>query len=165
MILAKQNTDQCAGALGQRLLEEFGRSGELDRQIERARDFYRHRRDLLLDALQRHMPEGVSWTRPEGGFVTWLTLPVDVDADGLAQEALDEAVAFVPGSVFFARPGARRNYLRLSYSLVADDEMEEGIRRLGALLRRALGTTKGERTMGNGQRMRGDTRSIDSDIV
>lgn len=114
MILAKQNTDQCAGVLGQYLLEECEWSGELDRQIECARTIYRHRQDVMLDALQRHMPEGVTWTRPEGGFVTWLTLPEGIDANQLAEEARSQAIAFVPGSVFFPHPTEGRNHLRLS---------------------------------------------------
>ena len=142
MVLAKQNTDQCAGAMGQRLLVEYGRKGYLDRQIEHARTFYRRRRELLMDALRRHMPEGATWTEPRGGFVTWLTLPDGVDTTRLAEEAMDEAVAFVPGAVFFSNETKGRNNLRLSYSGVQDDAIDEGIRRLGVLLRRALDNAK-----------------------
>ena len=138
MILAKQNTDQCAGALGQRLLEEYGRSGELDRQIGRAQSFYLRRRDAMMAALHEHMPEGVTWTRPEGGFVTWLTLPERADTMLLAERAMDQAVAFVPGPIFYADRRAGRNNLRLSYSLVSEDQIQEGIRRLGLLLRHNL---------------------------
>jgi 2-aminoadipate transaminase len=102
MIRAKQNTDQCAGSMGQRLLEEYGRSGALDRQIDRARVFYRGRRELMMQALATHMPEGVSWTEPRGGFVTWLTLPDGVDAVQVATRAMEDAIAIVPGSVFSA---------------------------------------------------------------
>jgi 2-aminoadipate transaminase len=138
MILAKQNTDQCAGSLGQRLMEEYGRSGELDRQIARAQRFYRRRRDLLLEALRNHMPEGVSWVEPDGGFVTWITVPDRIDTDELAREAMEEGVAFVPGSVFYPDPGQGRNNLRLSFSSVQDADIEPGIRRLAALLARRL---------------------------
>lgn len=143
MILAKQNTDQCAGSMGQRLLEEFGRRGLLDRQIDRAKSFYRRRRELMMDALQRHMPDGITWTEPRGGFVTWLTVPRDVDTARLASQAMDEKVAFVAGSVFFADESHGHNNLRLSFSGVQDDLIDEGIRRLGVLLRRALGKEEG----------------------
>lgn len=138
MIRAKQNTDQCAGSMGQRLLEEYGRSGALDRQVDRARAFYRGRRELMMQALATHMPEGVSWTEPRGGFVTWLTLPDGVDAVQVATRAMEDAIAIVPGSVFFSEPSRGRNNLRLSYSGVQDDVIDEGIRRLGVVLRRTL---------------------------
>jgi 2-aminoadipate transaminase len=143
MVLAKQNTDQCAGALGQRLLEEYGRRGYLDRQIAQARVFYRQRRDLLMEALRTHMPEGVSWTEPDGGFVSWLTIPGGVETDELAKRAMEESVAFVPGSVFYPDQSRGHGNLRLSFSSVPDADIDTGIRRLGALLRQAIQEVKG----------------------
>lgn len=129
MVTAKQNTDQCAGALGQRLLEEYGRAGGLDEQAARARDLYGRRCRLLLDALDRHMPGDVAWTRPRGGFFSWLTYPAGTDTRKLARAALERKVAFVPGAPFFP-DDAGTNTLRLSFSRVADEEIDEGIRRL-----------------------------------
>lgn len=129
MMNAKQNTDQCAGALGQRLLEEYGRSGGLEAQAERARELYGRRCRLMLDALDAHLPEGIRWTRPRGGFFTWLTYPEGVDTRAMAEEALARKVAFVPGAPFFP-DGSGGNTLRLSFSRVRDEEIEEGIRRL-----------------------------------
>ena len=137
MVWAKQNTDQCAGALGSRLLEEYGRSGQLDRQIERARAFYAHRAEQMMAALERSMPAGVRWTRPEGGFLTWLTLPSGIDTSVLAEQALELGVAFVPGAPF-AVDGSGRDSLRLSFSRVTDEETAEGIARLGALVGSAV---------------------------
>ena len=137
MVWAKQNTDQCAGALGSRLLEEYGRSGQLDRQIERARSFYAHRATQTMAALERSMPAGVRWTRPEGGFLTWLTLPHGIDTTVLAEQALEVGVAFVPGAPF-AVDGEGRNSLRLSFSRVSDEEIDEGVVRLGTLIASAL---------------------------
>ncbi len=138
MMLAKQTTDQCAGSLGQRLMEEYGRKGLLDGQIERAQQFYRRRRDLMMEALRIHMPDGVTWTEPAGGFVVWLTVPEGVNTDDLARQAMDESVAFVPGSVFYADKTQGRNNLRLAFSGVQDENIEPGIRRLGALLHCAI---------------------------
>ncbi len=129
MVNAKQNTDQCAGALGQRLLDEYGRSGGLEAQAERARKLYGRRCRLMLDALEAHMPKGIRWTRPRGGFFTWLTYPEGTDTAAMAKDAMERKVAFVPGTPFFP-DGAGANTLRLSFSKVADDEIEEGIRRL-----------------------------------
>jgi 2-aminoadipate transaminase len=141
MVLAKQNTDQCAGALGQRLLEEYGRRGGLEEQAERARALYGRRCGLLLEALAAHMPEGVSWTRPRGGFFSWVTLPGGLDTVELAAAALARKVAFVPGEPFFADRSSR-NTLRLAFSRVADEDIEEGIRRLADVVGGALGNTR-----------------------
>jgi 2-aminoadipate transaminase len=133
MVRAKQNTDQCAGALGQRLLEEYGRAGGLEEQATRARNLYRRRWELMLGALQAHMPPEVRWTLPNGGFFCWLTLPDPLDTANLAQRAVDHGVAVVPGAPFFPDGSGRRN-LRLSFSRVEDSLIPEGIERLASLI-------------------------------
>ena len=137
LVTAKQLGDQCAGALGQRLLEEYGRRGLLDRQIRAARALYRRRCETMLGALERHMPPGVTWTRPGGGFFCWLTLPELLDASELAPRALDHGVAYVPGSAFFADRGGRGT-LRLAFCKVPDDRIDEGVRRLAQLFAERL---------------------------
>ena len=137
LVSAKQNTDQCAGALGQRLLEEYGKRGLMEEQNERSRVLYQRRCDLLMGALDEHVPDGVDWTRPRGGFFTWLTLPPQADTVQLAAKAMDAGVAFVPGAPFF--PDARgRNNIRLAFSRVQDEEIPEGAARIGRLLRDEL---------------------------
>jgi 2-aminoadipate transaminase len=133
LVTAKQNTDQCAGGLGQRLLEEYGRRGLLDRQIAAARELYQRRCRLLLATIATQMPEGVRWTTPRGGFFSWVTLPPEMDTAKLAQAALERGVAFVPGVPFFP-DGQGRNQLRLSFSKVDDELIPEGIRRLSAIM-------------------------------
>jgi 2-aminoadipate transaminase len=132
LVWAKQNTDQCAGALGQRLLEEYGRRGHLDAQIARARDVYRSRRNTAMAALERHVGDSATWTRPEGGFFTWLTLPGQDGVD-VARRALEAGVAVVPGPPFFVTGGGERN-VRISYSQASEELLEEGIARLGPIL-------------------------------
>ena len=75
LVSAKQNADQCAGALGQRLFEESVRRGWIDEQLVLSRALYRRKCERMLSALERWMPDGAHWTRPEGGFFSWLTLP------------------------------------------------------------------------------------------
>lgn len=133
LVWAKQLTDQCAGALGQRLLEEYGRRGLLDEQIAGARDLYRSRRDALMSALDRHVGDRATWTRPEGGFFSWLELQEGGDAPELARQALLAGVAVVPGPPFFAAGGGERN-VRLSFSRVTENEIETGIAALSALI-------------------------------
>jgi len=134
LVRAKQVTDQCAGALGQRLLEEYGRRGMLEPQNERARALYERRCRLLLDALGEEMPAGVSWTVPHGGFFTWVTLPAGVSAAVLAERAMQQRVAFVPGPPFFPDAQGQSN-LRLAFSRIRDADILEGTRRLAALIR------------------------------
>jgi 2-aminoadipate transaminase len=137
LVWAKQNTDQCSGALGQRLLEEYGRRGHLDAKIAEARRLYAHRAERTIGALEELMPPAVRWTRPTGGFYTWLTLPGGLDTTQLAEQAMEERVAFVPGAPFYP-DGSGRESLRISFSRARDDEIEEGMRRLGRLFTRAL---------------------------
>jgi 2-aminoadipate transaminase len=137
MVRAKQNTDQCAGALGQRLLEEYGRAGGLEAQATRARDLYGRRCRLMLEALAAQMPSEVRWTEPLGGFFTWLTLPERMDAVDLARKAVEQGVAIVPGAPFFP-DGSGTNNVRLSFSRVDDQLIPDGIERLAALVKQQL---------------------------
>jgi 2-aminoadipate transaminase len=132
LVWAKQNTDQCAGALGQRLLEEYGRRGLLDGQIERARALYRSRWEALLAALERQLGGRASWTRPGGGFYTWVELP-GADAAEVARRALEVGVGVVPGPPFYPAGGGEQ-HLRLSFSSAPEAQIDEGIRRLAGLL-------------------------------
>jgi 2-aminoadipate transaminase len=135
MTRAKQNTDQCAAALGQRLLEEYARRGLLDRGVAASRALYQHRWEVLSAGLDEHMPEGIAWTKPRGGFFTWLTLPDGADASALAERAMrEQGVAFVPGEPFFP-DGRGGTNVRLSFSRIEDEESTEGVRRLGELFR------------------------------
>src|SRR4051812_48138482 len=83
LVAAKGFTDQCAGALGQRLVEEYGRSGGFERHLPAARALYASHWAAVSAALEQHMPDGVRWTQPAGGFLTWLTLPEDADVVAL----------------------------------------------------------------------------------
>jgi 2-aminoadipate transaminase len=137
LVVAKQNSDQCSGAFGQRMLEEYGRSGQMDRQVVSSRALYARRAELTAQALARHMPEGTTWTTPQGGFYIWLTAPEAVDTVALSAAARAQKVAYVPGRPFY--PGDDgHSQIRLSYSRVADDVIDEGIRRIGAVLKNAL---------------------------
>jgi 2-aminoadipate transaminase len=134
---AKQTTDQCAGGLGQRLLEEYGRAGGFQRHLPAARALYASHWAALSAALTQHMPEGVSWTEPTGGFLTWLTLPEELDTLAMRPAAIEAGVAYVPGPPFHVGdPG--RNTLRLSFSHLTEAELETAVERLAAVVRGAL---------------------------
>jgi 2-aminoadipate transaminase len=139
LVIAKQNSDQCAGALGQRMLEEYGRGGHMDRQIAASRALYERRAGLTTDALAAHMPDGAAWTTPAGGFYVWLTCPDGVDTVALSAAARDKKVAYVPGRPFYLEnAGVGANQIRLAYSRVADDLIDEGIRRIADVVKSAM---------------------------
>jgi 2-aminoadipate transaminase len=133
LVSAKQTTDQCAGAFGQRLFEEFQRRGWIDEQLARSRALYERKCTRLLAALEASMPESARWTTPLGGFFSWLTLP-GVDTTDLAQRAVGQSVGIVPGSLFFP-DGRGADSVRLSFSLVDEAQIDEGVERLAALVR------------------------------
>jgi 2-aminoadipate transaminase len=133
LVAAKQNTDQCAAALGQRLFEEYVRRGWIDEQLEQSRVLYRRKCERMLAALERCMPVGARWTSPQGGVFSWLTLPDGVDAVDLAKRAVERGVAIVPGSLFFPDDRGGDN-VRLSFSLVEEAAIDDGIERLAALV-------------------------------
>jgi 2-aminoadipate transaminase len=133
LVSAKQNTDQCAGALGQRLFEEYVRRGWIDEQLAASRLLYRRKCERMLAALERSMPTGVRWTRPRGGFFSWLTGPGRADARELATRAVARGVAIVPGSLFYP-DGRGGNNVRLSFSLVDEAAIDDGIERLASLM-------------------------------
>ncbi|MEQ9693136.1 PLP-dependent aminotransferase family protein [Shimia sp. SDUM112013] len=138
LVLMKQASDLHSPTLNQMAINHVARSCFED-HVATVRGAYGARRDAMLAALATYMPPGVDWTRPEGGMFVWLTLPVAVDgADLLAQALETQKVAFVPGHAFFA-DGSGRNTIRLSFSCADEATIDEGVRRLAAALRAALG--------------------------
>ena len=133
LVAAKQNTDQCAGALGQRMFEEYVRRDWIDEQLAQSRALYRRKCERTLAALERSMPAGARWTSPRGGFFSWLTLPAGGNAVDLARSAAERGVGIVPGSLFFP-DGRGGDNVRLSFSLVDEGQIDDGIERLAALL-------------------------------
>lgn len=115
----------------------FMKRGGLAAHIETLRAAYRVRRDALYDALAREMPEGVQWTRTEGGFFLWLTLPPRTDMAKVAARAAEERVVALPGTECFP-DGRGTHNLRLAFSLQPPDRIAEGIRRLGRAIRAGL---------------------------
>lgn len=105
----------------------------LDEHIEELKAIYQHRRDLMLAQLAEHMPEGVSWSEPDGGFFIWLTLPEGIDTSQMAAQARERGVEYLPGGGCFV-DGTGQHTLRLSFSFARDAEIEEGVRILGEII-------------------------------
>jgi 2-aminoadipate transaminase len=112
----------------------FMRSGGLARHIELLRADYKRRRDAMGAALEAEMPEGVTWTRPDGGFFTWLTLPPRLDVERLMTRAADERVVVMPGTACFT-DGRGTHNIRLAWSLQPPDRITEGVHRLARAIR------------------------------
>jgi len=136
LVLMKQAADLHSATINQIAIHKVAEAC-FDAHVDTIRNAYGARRDALLAALARHMPKGVQWTKPEGGMFVWLTLPRGMDAaDLLARAIEDHNLAFVPGRAFHA-DGSGENTLRLAFSCADDAMIEEGMARLGALLRAA----------------------------
>lgn len=137
LVQIKQATDLHTSTFSQHVAYEVAREGFLDRHVRRIRAFYGARRDAMLSALERHFPARARWTRPQGGLFLWATAPEGIDTADLLKQALAEKVAFVPGAAFFPCGGGQRS-MRLNFSYAPPEVIEEGIRRLGRVLSRAL---------------------------
>ena len=134
---AKQTTDQCSGALGQRLVEEYGRAGHFERRLPAARELYAAHWRAVERAFRRHMPSGCAWSEPAGGFFTWLRLPEGLDAAELRAAAVEAGVTYVPGAPFYPSDDGR-DELRISFSYLGEQELETAVERLaGAIAARA----------------------------
>ena len=134
LVLMKQAADLHSSTLSQIATHRVA-SQIFDAHTARLRATYGARRDRMLAALARELPAGISYTRPEGGMFIWLTLPEGMDGAALLARAIaEQRVAFVPGGAFFA-DGSNRNTLRLSFSCASEAQIDEGIARLGRLLR------------------------------
>lgn len=135
--VCKQCLDLCPPVLDQYMACEFLTSGALDANLVNTIAEYKRRRDLMLGLLEKYMPEGTSWTHPDGGLFLWLTLPESIDTVALYDEALSAGVAYVAGS-FFYPDGSHRNTMRLNFSFIEESKMEPGIQLLAAVLAKAL---------------------------
>ncbi|WP_406134570.1 PLP-dependent aminotransferase family protein [Streptomyces sp. NBC_01089] len=133
LVLAAESAMLSHSGLAQRAVSRFLGEWSWQGHLDAARSLYRGRRDAMLDELAVTMPDGVSWTVPEGGFFVWVTLPGRLDARAMMPRAIDSGVAYVPGSGFHTRGGAQN--LRLSYSYPPASAVREGVRRLSDVIR------------------------------
>ena len=115
------------------IAHEYSKDGVLDARIDELIAIYRHRRDVILAELAERMPEEVSWTVPEGGFFVWLTLPEGRDAVRMLPQARRRGIDYLPGTAFFCNGGGRQ-YIRLAYSYVTDEETARGIQILSEVI-------------------------------
>jgi DNA-binding transcriptional MocR family regulator len=133
LVLASEAAILCPPHFTQFVVADYLRTQPWLDQVKVFRELYRERRDAMLDALASLFPAGASWTRPAGGFYTWVTLPEGLDAKEMLPLAVTARVAYVPGTAFYAdAQGA--GHLRLSYCYPEPDRIREGVRRLAAVI-------------------------------
>ncbi len=138
LVAAKQAADLHTSAFTQRLVWRYVREpGVVTAHVAKLCAVYGRRRDVMLAALARHFPSGCSWTQPDGGLFLWATLPESIDTLELLKTAAQQKVAFVPGAPFWVDSPVQ-NTMRLNFSNATEARIEEGIARLGAVIRAAL---------------------------
>jgi len=132
-VKAKQGMDLHTSSFIQMVAHEVVKDGFLKGHVRRIRQVYRERRDIMLDAMARYFPPGVSWTRPHGGLFLWVTLPEAMDAATILEKAVANKVAFVPGTSFYPN-GSGHNTFRLNFSNARPEQIKIGIKQLGDVL-------------------------------
>ena len=133
VVLGKQAADLCTSTLTQYFVREYFSEGSWRDYVGELCDVYRRRRDAMLEALGRHFPSEASWSHPQGGLFCWATLPEYIDTTDLLAKALRENVAFVPGAAAYV-DGRGGSEMRLNFSSSGEDEIHEGVRRIGAVI-------------------------------
>lgn len=139
LVTMKQATDLCTSTTTQWIATDWLANNDLSEHLDDLHNYYRENRDAMLDEMEKSFPrsDDLTWTEPNGGLFIWVTLPEGMDAVTIFQKALEENVAFVPGHHFYVDDSGR-NTMRLSYSLLSTEEIREGIKRLGAVIEKAL---------------------------
>lgn len=138
VVKLKQAVDLQASSFGQRQTSYYIDMFDLDEHVAKIKALYKKRRDLMCESMKKYFPEGITFTYPEGGLFTWVTLPEGMDAKELMPKVLAKNVAYVPGGPFYPH-GGNANHFRLNYSNMPEDRIVEGIKRLAEVLKEKIG--------------------------
>ena len=137
VVKLKQAVDLQSSSFGQRQTSYYIDMFDLDEHVAKIKALYKKRRDLMCESMKKYFPEGITFTYPEGGLFTWVTLPEGMDAKELMPKVLAKNVAYVPGGPFYPH-GGNANHFRLNYSNMPEDRIVEGIKRLADVLKEEL---------------------------
>lgn len=137
LVMAKQNTDLCTSSFVQKIAARYFDKGYFEPNLAKTNAMYKEKRDAMVEAFHKFMPKGVKWTEPEGGLFLFVTLPEHIDAEDLFKIAIEENVAFVPGTVFYCN-GQGKNTLRINFSFMSKEMNIEGSRRLANAIKRMI---------------------------
>jgi 2-aminoadipate transaminase len=138
LVQAKQGADLHTSTFVQMVVNDICQRGFLRQHVKHIRDTYRERCAGMLSAMERYFPQEVRWTRPRGGLFLWVILPEGTDCMELLKAAVEEKVAFIPGTAFYPDGNSGHNTLRLTFATASPEMIEEGIRRLGKAIERQL---------------------------
>ncbi len=138
LVIAKQSSDVCTNVLSQRIAHEYVVQGYIDTQIEKIKKLYGRKLEIMLKGLVEYAPSEIKYVKPEGGMFLWITLPDTIDSTGLLQEALKKRVAFVTGKAFYADPREGSHTMRLNFTHSSDEDITEGLKRLGSVMNQEL---------------------------
>lgn len=144
-MFAKQGADMQACQSAQVEISKYMDMYDLDAHVQELCDAYRKKRDVMLAAMEEHFPKCVKWEKPEGGLFIWVELPEGINAKDILDVCVENKVMFITGAMFYANGGVY-NTLRLSFSWMQEDEIVEGIRRMGVAIKQALGNLQKEGT-------------------
>ncbi len=136
-IVAKQATDLCTSPFVQKISAKYLEKGYYAENLVKTIAMYKEKKEVMMKAFDDFMPEGVTWTRPEGGLFLFLTLPEHMDSEELFMEALKEKVAFVIGHVFHC-DGSGKNTMRINFSYATKDQIVEGVKRLATAIKKTM---------------------------
>ena len=134
LVIAKQASDLHTNYFSQQVMLEYLQSNSIDKHLDLIIDLYSKHKQAMLAAIKEYFPKGVAIAKSEGGMFIWLTLPEAVSSMKLLDEALENKVAFVPGTPFYV-DNVKQNTLRLSFVTVDEETIKEGIKRLGQCMR------------------------------
>lgn len=134
-VLVKQGSDLQCNTAAQMQTARFMQEYDLNEHIQKIKEVYRNRRDVMIDSIIKFFPEEIKYTYPKGGLFTWVEIKKGLDASAILEEALKQNVAFVPGGSFFAN-GGQENHFRLNYSCMNEENIVEGMKRLGLVLKK-----------------------------
>lgn len=134
LVLVKQGADLQCNTIAQREIAKYLELFDIDEHIARIRHVYKIRRDLTVKTMEEEFPEGVTFTRPQGGLFAWVELPDGINARDVLVRSLEKNVAFVPGGSFFPN-GGRENTMRINFSNMPEEKIVEGLKCLGGVLR------------------------------
>ncbi len=137
IVMAKQSTDLCTSPFLQKITAKYFEKGYFETNLQKIIDSYHDKRDAMLAAFRKYMPEGVSWTEPEGGLFLFLTLPEHMNAEDLFKLAIEQKLAIVLGQVFHC-DGSGKNTARLNFSYMSKEQNEEGVKRLADAVRQLM---------------------------
>ncbi len=137
MIICKQALDLCTNTFTQYIADEFIKSGSLDLHIMKICEMYKPKKDIMMDAMNNYFPENCEWNKPDGGMFAWATLPEGIDTEIMFLDALKEKVAYVHGKAFCVDGSGGRS-MRLNFSYSTNEQIEEGIKRLGSVIKNKM---------------------------